>query len=267
MGRTHNMGLQRLKKVIGRIIQEDYLDLEDKLVEIGVLIYEFQKGILSNAKEKKLRQYIGGATEDIKEVIAEWLVSHGLIDLIEELGLDYTDYTELFSDGASEIMEDITSETVSDGNFYDYGDKILKQINNLMGGEEYFGNPCCDEETLKEFIENHLDSETTEDKEEGDYEVYYIDFDLDDFISFLLDCKRNQVMSSGGEFYNIAESMVEQIKTIEEDLDVAKTEDLIQEFDILKDLNHTNGSLLGDYRSVNFDDINQRVEDRVRGNA
>ena len=79
---------KKLKQLTESLL-EDYLDLDNMLVEIGVLTYLAQAGKLNDSKENQLREYILEATEQISEdVISKWLFEHGLRNRGESVSYD-----------------------------------------------------------------------------------------------------------------------------------------------------------------------------------
>jgi hypothetical protein len=77
--------LENIKKYL-KIICEDWLTLDDKLVEIGYLTFLAQEGKLNQNREDKLRDYIKDATGEISYGISRWLFSHGLVEKAESIG-------------------------------------------------------------------------------------------------------------------------------------------------------------------------------------
>ena len=187
--------LNRLKKIINEILNEDYLELPDMLVEIGVLSYLAQKGILNSNKEKKLRKFIGEATGEISPVIQKWLFAHGLNELAEEIGGNFRDYlsTEEFSDISPEDLLDRVRECVQE----DYYKPLVKAINKYLGGSDYFGDVDAEdiEEALKPYIVEEEPEYTVsdDDEEEPPPVSNYFDGDEDTLAIIMNKLKGEQV--------------------------------------------------------------------------
>lgn len=259
--------IKKIKKLIESIL-EDYLDLQDKIIEIGVMTYLFQAqaGQLSSRKEKKLRQYMEEATEDIKRTIENWLGDHGLLDLVDELGgsvdSQYDRWDEIWYkdiQGLSNRLADIY--TSPDDYSLDGLEKLVNDLEKAMGGSGYFGSTVSANDVL-DFLNYH--AEPYEDDESEDEEIIYtLNLEDEDIRDFLIDLKKKQV-SQDQHFLRLAKDMVDTIKKVQSLYSYGETKDLVLAFDHLKDLEHANGSLLGDYADVDWDMINTQIEDRVK---
>lgn len=260
------MSLNKLRKLLESIIDEDWLSLEDRLVEIGVLSYLSQRGKLNHSREDKLRTHMLEAVSEIKDVVKQWFTSHALYPQLNKLGGDYSEIEYYYNEMNSETVTAIESYLMepidySDGSLYD-SEKLAKIISTHLGGEGYFGRGACSKQALEAFVSEHL--ETEEDEEDGETITrYYFNGDEDDIINFLIECKNNQV-NSDSHFIDLADEMVSLIKDLEAKIDILDIGDLILKFDRLKDLNHANGNLLSDYGDVDWDEVNKRIEARVQ---
>ena len=263
------MSYKKLKEILENL-EEDYLSLDDKLVEVGVLSYLHQHGKLNSSKEKKLYQYIEESTEDISKIIGGWFYAHGLIDKLREIGLtpeEVQDYGNLAFDSdiigefRSKVQENIFSETDSD----DYEiTELAKDMSHHLGGEQFFGYPAVEPEDLSNFINKNLVVDDGYEKEsEDEPDMYYFDATNNEIRTFLMDCKESQVEHSG-DFMAKVDDMISAIDSIKTDLVSYDIDSLVLDFDHLKDLNHMNGNLLVDYGGIDFDEINDRVENDPR---
>jgi len=255
------MPFKKLKQITENILAEDYLELSDMLVEIGVLTYLAQGDKLNSNKEKKLRQYIEEATESIKEVVIRWLFEHGLRDRAEELGGNYNDFRDSSIDiyDLNTLTEEVNTAVMND----DY--KFLTaKINNILGGSRYFGDVSEEEikEELKPYVEEeYLDSDQLEDGEEP---LYFFNGDEQDLFDILKNLKGSQVRNDS-VFIDLADSFIEAIENVTEGIDIDPIKDLVLRFDMLKDLNHYNGNLLQDYgQDIDWEEINLKIEERVK---
>ena len=260
------MPLRKLKQLTEAIL-EDYLELDKKIVEIGVMTYLLQGGNLSSSKEKMLRKYIEEATGEIKSVIEGWLGDHGLMDLVEELGGSVEDQRDNWKDInsylAKDILEGLQDNYYSPDEYSEAGlEKIIKKIEDSLGGNNVFGNTLFLDDFL-EFLNNHTEQEYTASDEDEEEPPYYLNLSEEDIIDFLIETKRNQV-SSDAYFMRLAEQMVESMKEVESLFTYGETRDLVIAFDHLKDLNHHGGSLLQYYANVDWDKVNDEIEDRVK---
>ena len=231
---------KKLKQLTESLL-EDYLDLDNMLVEIGVLTYLAQAGKLNDSKENQLREYILEATEQISEdVISKWLFEHGLRNRGESVGGDY---------------ENIRDE--------EYSPSLLDTITDVLGGKHYFGS--VDENKLRELVEPYIyEEDNYEDTEEGVSSTKYLNADDDDLFDILNELKGEQVQNDSA-FMEMAESFTDAIKEIKEGIDIDDIKDLVVKFDKLKDLSHYNGKLLDKYNTVDFNWVNNEIEERVKG--
>lgn len=260
--------IKKIKKLL-HLVHEDYLFLDDKLIEIGYLSYKFQKYILSHKLESKLREHIKDATEDIKHSIQDWLGNHGLIEEAESIGGNFSDiqdtWEELYSDILKGLGEKISGACYPDEDDYDTPalKKIVFDLNGYFGGG-YFSREVIEFDDFMDWVKDNIEEDTYYD-DEDDKENTYFFFDVheNDILNFFIESKRKQV-ESNSYFMDIVEDMVNATKDLD-NIDSLKTNDLILKFDILKDLNHTNGNLLQDYTSINWDDINTGIENKIKG--
>lgn len=261
------MSLSKLRKLLEKLVDEDYLNLDDRLVEIGVLSYLSQKGKLNHSREDKLRSHILEAVGNIKGVVLRWLTSHALYDEVIELGGSYQDVSRKYEDLYSELVTTIESYIIddldpTDGTLYKPS-TLAGIISNNLGGERYFGSGACDEHALETLVAEHLETEEYEDDDGETSTSYFFDSNEDDIINFLIECKNTQV-NNNGYFMDLVEDMVSSIKELEDNIDILDIGDLILKFDHLKDLNHANGNLLSDYGDVDWENVNERIEAKVR---
>jgi hypothetical protein len=260
--------IKKIKQLIESIL-EDYLELQDKIVEIGVMTYFFQAGKLSSSKEKKLRQYIEEATDDISRTIQDWLGEHGLMDLVAQMGGDvdnqYDIWDEIFKDTISSLTEDLRDNYISPD---EYDEKALGEIaNNIedaFGGSRYFGR-TIQVKDIVDFLNYHAEPDEYYEPEDEDdeYIPYVLNIEEENVRDLLIDLKRKQV-SQDQNFIRLAKNMVDTIKEVQSLYSYGETKDLVVAFDHLKDLEHANGSLLQDYGDVDWDEVNNQIEDKVK---
>lgn len=251
--------LENIKKYL-KIICEDWLTLEDKLVEIGYLTFLAQEGKLNKNREDKLRDYIKDATEEISSGISRWLFSHGLVEKAESIGGDYSDwkysYEGIFSE--SKLLEIIQDAVREDGYAH-----LTKEINKHVANPTYFGELTEDE--IKEVLEPYIQEEEYTDYEEGEEVLSYKYFngDEDDVFDIMVELTGKQVHNNA-HFINMADDFVDAIKNVEKGIDIYDINKLVVAFDYLKDLNHYNGNMLADYNDVDWDSVNMRIESKVK---
>jgi len=252
---------KKLKQLTESLL-EDYLDLDNMLVEIGVLTYLAQAGKLNDSKENQLREYILEATEQISEdVISKWLFEHGLRNRGESVGGDYENFREEYSEFYQlDSLREYLEEAIRDE---EYSPSLLDTITDVLGGKHYFGS--VDENKLRELVEPYIyEEDNYEDTEEGVSSTKYLNADDDDLFDILNELKGEQVQNDSA-FMEMAESFTDAIKEIKEGIDIDDIKDLVVKFDKLKDLSHYNGKLLDKYNTVDFNWVNNEIEERVKG--
>lgn len=254
--------IKYINELLKKLLPEEYLDIEQQMVEIGVLTYLSQAGRLNTNREKRLRQLIESATGEISDRLAFWLVSHGLTDLAEDISNNVQDKIDEFA----EIFP--LQGYLSSIHPLQYGEtdvpKLANELSNVLGGYSYFGIEAVSQEDLERFIEDHTEEEAIASEEDGeDDEVdYYFDGDEDDLIEFLLSCKKEQV-ETNDDFMELANELENSVENLKNNIDFWDIGRLVVEFDHLKDLNHANGNFLKDYVDIDFEDVNDAVESRV----
>lgn len=252
---------KKLKQLTESLL-EDYLELDDMLVEIGVLTYLAQAGKLNDSKENQLREYILEATDQISEnIISKWLFEHGLKGMGESIGGNYEDFREEYSEYYQlGSLREYLEEAIRDE---EYSPSLLDTITDVLGGKHYFGS--VDEDKLKELVEPYIyEEDDYGDTEDGVSSTKYLNADDDDLFDILNELKGEQVKSDSA-FIEMAESFGDAINYVKEGIDIDDIKELVVKFDRLKDLSHYNGKLLDKYNTVDFNRVNKEVEERVKG--
>lgn len=251
--------LENIKKYL-KIICEDWLTLEDKLVEIGYLTFLAQEGKLNQNREDKLRDYIKDATGEISYGISIWLFRHGLVEKAESIGGDYSDWKSSYEGIFSESK---LLEMIQDAVREDWYTHLTIEINNHLANPIHFGKLTEDE--IKEVLEPYIQEEEDTDYEEGEEVPSYKYFsgDEDDVFDIMVELIGKQVHNNA-HFIDMADDFVDAIENVEKGIDIYDINKLVVAFDYLKDLNHYNGNMLADYSDVDWDSVNKRIESKVK---
>jgi len=259
-----NNYFKRLKQLTESLL-EDYLELDDMLVEIGVLTYLSQAGKLNDSKENQLRKYIEEATEQISFKLTDWLFEHGLVELAEALGGDYSEYQESEDiSGLENLLEKLREAVLEDW----YSPDLMEYINGEGRYRFAFGilNTSIfkhmEDDELRDLLEPYI---TEEEDEEGNINRF-LDLDEEGLSDILINFRGEQAKENE-EFYNLAKNNVEAVELVKEGQDYDDIKTLVLKFDRLKDMVHHGGNFLHDKLDIDFNKVNQVVEERVKGMA
>lgn len=261
---------KKLKELTELIMSEDYMTLEDKFIEIGVLTYLAQAHKLNSNREKKLRELILNTTESVKQGVAKWACRHGLFEEIQD-GLNMpSDELDEYRDELFEVMDKGTEHYLQIFNEYardeitiqDLYEDLNEKHPPLVGlANGVFRH--IEEEEIEEALKPYIEYEEYDDDGETRFDYYFNGDDtaVRDIIISLM----SKAVRDNDSFMDILEDNIESIKKVEDEVDTASIDKLVLDFDRLKDLTHYTGSLYDFYTDeVNFNYVNDTVEEKVK---